>query len=201
VGSVRRGSPRGWCRQTTDWTRVIHGRYRTGRGDRDTRVTDITGMSRHRGRGTLRLLVGRGAADDAAGPRCPVGPALGAPGCCWWPRRSWSSWRWSRRCCSAALGCAMNRTSGGCAGRWPTRVLPHRGRGVGARRVTGLLGAAAPWFVLLLVHGAGRHRVAGRAVVRCGRGVRRFPRRQVSRCMPGDRVAATPRPPRPRGSV
>ena len=31
--------------------------------------------------------------------------------------------------------------------------------------VTGLLGAAAPWFVLLLVHGGGRHRVAGRAVV------------------------------------
>ena len=36
--------------------------------------------------------------------------------------------------------------------------------------VTGLLGAAAPWFVQLLVHGAGRHRVAGRAVVPCGRG-------------------------------
>src|SRR5664279_638538 len=67
--------------------------------------------------------------------------------------------------------------------------------------VTGLLGAAAPWFVQLLVHGAGRHRVAGRAVVRCGRGVQRFPRRQVSRCMPGARVAATPRPPWLRGSV
>jgi hypothetical protein len=41
--------------------------------------------------------------------------------------------------------------------------------------VTGLLGAAAPWFVFLLVHGGGRHRVAGRAVVPCGRGVQRLP--------------------------
>jgi hypothetical protein len=76
----------------------------------------------------------------------------GSPGCCWWRGGPGLPGGGSRRCCSAALGCAMNRTSGGCAGRWPTRgSTSPRPRGAGTRRGEGLLGAAAPWFVLLLV--------------------------------------------------
>ena len=66
----------------------------------------------------------------------------------------------------------MNRTSGGCAGRWPTRgfyVTEAAVLALGA--VTGLLGAAAPWFVVLLVYvcrviASLRHPATAAAVVR-----------------------------------
>src|SRR5664280_2128305 len=89
-----------------------------------------------------------------------------APGCSWWPRRSWSSWR-----VESALLFGSARLCDESDERWLRRTLADpwfyvtEAAVLALGAVTGLLGAAAPWFVLLLVHGGGRHRVAGRAVV------------------------------------